>query len=415
TFAIVVGTVGFLSLTNLTEIQEAFDKVETETTPAVVALARIKSNLFLLLVETNEYITTQDPTQENKAGFEKAKEKLETAVLSYEKSEPALEREEQVELIKKDVARIIAATDYMIRLKEDGATQEALHEKFVILDIIIEAFSKQLEEEIAYDNEELEESAEGVRDKVQSAVSTTVLLASTTSILGIAVGILIFRYVSNQAAAERMAMSQVARSVGHDLRNPLTAIRSAVYILENEVGEERRPTLELINRNLLRADRMIMGLMDFSSENKLSLSEVDINSLIEEIHSQSMLPANLKYTADYGNIPKVKVDKERLKRVFANIFSNATEAMPEGGELSVSTHSSNNFIDIAVKDTGVGISKEYTAQLFTPFFTTKAKGMGLGLINAKRTIEAHGGSIRIGSQEYNGTIVTMKLPVCAKY
>jgi signal transduction histidine kinase len=215
-----------------------------------------------------------------------------------------------------------------------------------------------------------------------------------------------------QAEAEKLeAIKHVARSVGHDLRNPLTAIRSALYILQSEeLTPDGERMLELIDHNIVTADIMIKNLVYFSTDLKLSLSDIDVNSLIQDTLNGILVPENVKITSRYGTIPQAKVDKEQMKRVLSNLFTNALEAMPRGGELIISTGSTGRYIEMKIKNTGVEIASKNLKKLFTPFFTTKAKGMGLGLINAKKIIESHGGTIQIESEEGKGTTVMVKIP-----
>jgi len=117
----------------------------------------------------------------------------------------------------------------------------------------------------------------------------------------------------------------------------------------------------------------------------------------------------VKLVASHGHAPPAKVDRGQMARVFQNLIVNAVEAMPEGGELNISTGKTRGFIEVKVKDTGVGIAEENLKKIFT-LFTTKAKGTGLGLSNAKRVVEAHEGTITVESEEGKGTTVTVQLP-----
>ena len=225
--------------------------------------------------------------------------------------------------------------------------------------------------------------------------------------------IAIVRDITERKRAEEekfKLMNLVGRSVAHDLRNPLTAIRTAAYNLgEGSDSDDMKSMLELIDSNVEAADKIVMNLMDFASEVKPSIGEVDVNPLIQEVFREIVFPRNIKLTTRLGELPKAKVDRDRLKRVLGNLFANALESMTDGGELTLSTTATNGRVDITIEDTGKGITEENMKKLMTPFFTTKAKGMGLGLATSRRFIEGQGGTIRIESQEGRGTIVKIEL------
>jgi two-component system, sporulation sensor kinase E len=113
------------------------------------------------------------------------------------------------------------------------------------------------------------------------------------------------------------------------------------------------------------------------------------------------------------NKPKVMIDTDKMKRVFVNLIKNAVEAMPKGGTLTILSQESDGNLEIAVADTGVGMVKEVMDKLWTPLFTTKAKGMGLGLSICKRIVEAHEGRIFVESAVGVGTTFTVSIPILA--
>lgn len=215
-----------------------------------------------------------------------------------------------------------------------------------------------------------------------------------------------------QTEVERLeTIGQVARGIIHDVRNPLSAIRTAAYILRDTSDERRGEMLKLIDRNIDSADRIMENLTDLVTVPTLKLAEMNVNLLLREAISQIVLPENIKLTESYSDILPAKVDRAQLIRVFTNLIKNSVEAMPEGGELNISTRLVGELIEIKINDTGTGISKGNFKKIFDPFFTTKAKGIGLGLANAKRAIEAHGGTIIIESEEGRGATVTIRLPL----
>jgi len=209
------------------------------------------------------------------------------------------------------------------------------------------------------------------------------------------------------------AMGQVARSIGHDIRNPLQAIRTAVEILKDAPEKERQEMLELIDRDIDYSDRIIRNLMDFATLPPPKLSEGDVNTLLKETLAQIILPKNVKLTTRYTEILEVMLDRDQMTRAFTNLILNAIQAVPENsaGILNISTRPVSNFIEVRIKDTGVGISEKNLEKIFDPFYTTKSKGTGLGLPTAKTIVEAHRGTIKVESEEGAGTTVMVQLPV----
>jgi PAS domain S-box-containing protein len=215
------------------------------------------------------------------------------------------------------------------------------------------------------------------------------------------------------AEEERLkAMGLVARSIAHDIRNPLSAIRTAAYLLGSyEDGRKRLEMTNLIDRNVVYADNLVRNLIDFSSPHQFEFVKEDANALLREALDKIVLPDGVRLTCRYGDIPAIKLDRNHLAQALTNLLMNAIQAMPDGGELAVSTAQAGNFVELRIRDTGVGIPKEELGRIFEPFHTTKAKGVGLGLINAKRDIVGHGGTIALESEENKGTVAIVRLPI----
>jgi two-component system NtrC family sensor kinase len=208
-------------------------------------------------------------------------------------------------------------------------------------------------------------------------------------------------------------ISELTTMVGHDLRNPLTAINLATHnIRANLVKTVPRNILEMLNiveRNVSYADKIIRDLCDFAADRPLKLQKTDVNRLLDETLSESILGKSKiikKFTAHQSAL----VDREYVKRAFANIILNAVQSMPEDGTLTLTTVELEGFVQVSFKDTGTGISKENLPKVFEPLFTTKAKGQGLGLSTAKRMVEIQGGTITVESVERKGSAFTVRLP-----
>ncbi len=173
--------------------------------------------------------------------------------------------------------------------------------------------------------------------------------------------------------------------------------------------------LQIIRDSVNYADKIIRDLQDFSRTKNPTLEKNDVNAVLEEVLSQVKTPKNVELIKELGFLPEIEVDKDMIKRVFLNLAANGLQAMEDkGGFLTVSTKETKNFIEVSFKDTGIGISKENVEKLFTPFFTTRAQGMGMGLAICKKLIDSHGGSMETESEEGKGSAFTVKLPIQEK-
>jgi len=219
--------------------------------------------------------------------------------------------------------------------------------------------------------------------------------------------------------SERLAaIGQAAAMVGHDLRNPLTSIRGAAYYLKKKsdlkIDEKAREMLEIIEKDVEHSNEIISDLMEYSKEIRLKLSETTPKSIVKDALSLIEVPENVQILDLSQSAPKIEIDAVKTKRVLGNLIKNAIDAMPIGGKLTVASKESNGNVEIAFADTGIGMTKEIMEKIWTPFFTTKSKGMGLGLPICKRIIEAHGGSISVESTVGKGSTFTVTIPIKPK-
>ena len=231
------------------------------------------------------------------------------------------------------------------------------------------------------------------------------------------------RMEEERSKLEKLAtIGEVATMVGHDLRNPLQSIEIATYYLNNELTgltpsvesvhpQKVKEMLQVINDSVNYADKIVRDLRDFSATGKTPLTKTSINTIVKETLLQVETPENVKLITKLSHLPKIKADKDLIKRVFLNLVINGIQAMEKGGTLKVSTKKTKGFVEVSFKDTGVGMSKENMKKIFTPFFTRKAKGMGVGLAICKRLVDSHGGSIDVESEEGKGSTFTVNLPI----
>ena len=216
--------------------------------------------------------------------------------------------------------------------------------------------------------------------------------------------------------AQRLAtIGETAAMVGHDLRNPLQGIAGAVYYLATKerpkLSKEGRMMLQLIEEGIGRSDKIIDDLLEYSRDLRLELSETNAKSITQDALAKVEIPKGIRVVNSTKNQPPMRLDLEKMRRVFLNVTVNAVDAMPKGGTLTIASTRSRDNVHITFKDTGEGMTAETLAKLWSPLFTTKAKGMGFGLPVAKRLVEAHGGSISVESKLGKGSTFTVTLPI----
>jgi signal transduction histidine kinase len=170
-------------------------------------------------------------------------------------------------------------------------------------------------------------------------------------------------------------------------------------------------SLDSIEANISYINKIVADLQDYSRQLSPEYQQVDLPRLILEVFETLTVPSSVKLCLDVNNLPTLCVDPTFLRRALTNLVNNAIQAMPKGGELQITAQQKKDAVCITVADTGVGIPPEVKAKLFTPMFTTKAKGQGLGLAVVKRLIEAQGGSITFESTMGKGTKFMITLPL----
>lgn len=228
------------------------------------------------------------------------------------------------------------------------------------------------------------------------------------------------KYEEEIARAERLAVvSEVAAGMAHEVRNPLTTVKGFIQLLANRVGEgsQEKNYFNLILEELDRANQIITDFLMLTKPQQKDMVHASINDILNQItmlvESQAFLQGIQIVKHFDETIPKREIGLNQIKQVFLNLVRNALQAMPDGGQLTLSTHwdKKDDNVVIQVTDTGCGIPPEHLSKLFTPFFSTKEAGTGLGLTLSYRIIQNHGGNIEVESQENKGTTFTVKLPL----
>lgn len=210
------------------------------------------------------------------------------------------------------------------------------------------------------------------------------------------------------------ATGRIARTIAHEVRNPLTNINLATEHLRSEVkpAAETDILFEMINRNSNRINDLISDLLNSTKTAQLHFDKVNINDILDAslAFAQDRIDLKkIKVTKKYDeNLPQVLADAEKINIAFLNIIVNAIEAINKNsGEIIISTENKNNKCVVTISDNGKGMDKDALSKLFEPYFTTKEKGNGLGLTNTQNIILSHHANIHAESEEEKGTAFTI--------
>jgi PAS domain S-box-containing protein len=221
---------------------------------------------------------------------------------------------------------------------------------------------------------------------------------------------------------ERLAaIGEVAGMVGHDIRNPLQALTGEVYLIRTdldsitdaEAKQDITESLDSVDEEINYINKIVADLQDYSRKLTPETTQLDLNQQLSELKKALSIPQKINLTLNIPPQTRLTADPTFLRRALTNLINNAVQAMPDGGDLTINAAQEDSTTCITIQDTGVGIPPEVQAKLFTPMFTTKAKGQGLGLAVVKRLIEAQGGTITFQSQVGRGTTFTIQLPTRA--
>lgn len=215
------------------------------------------------------------------------------------------------------------------------------------------------------------------------------------------------------------AVGEMSATVAHGIRNPLVAIGGfARRLFKNEARESTsRKYLQIIVEEIDRLEMMLTELLGFVRPQKLSLDKISLNDVIEkslQVFSFEFKKRNVVIQKDLHPVPDLEIDPGQFRRVLQNLFNNAMDAMPDGGTLKIVTGMEAGFIKLSISDTGIGISEEDIEKVFHPFFTSKAKGTGLGLPVCNQIISIHNGRINLEKNEDLGMTFHIYLPPIQK-
>ncbi len=221
-------------------------------------------------------------------------------------------------------------------------------------------------------------------------------------------------------------IGEMSAGMAHEIRNPLGGMAGALQMLRKEptLDAENVRLMDIATREATRLNTIVTEFLRYSRPPDLNLKECDLRELVNDtaalIRHDGQLQASQQVTVRHdGTLPVVQADPDKMKQVFWNLASNALQAMPSGGTLTISTicrrvisgKRSGDVVEVLLEDTGIGIKPADLNKIFFPFFTTKQHGSGLGLATAQRIVDQHGGWIRVESEEGKGARFTVCLPV----
>jgi signal transduction histidine kinase len=225
------------------------------------------------------------------------------------------------------------------------------------------------------------------------------------------------------AKQERLSMlGQVAGTVSHELRNPLSAIRNSMALLRQltagkVAGVER--SLDRIDRNIERCARIINDILDFTRVKELQREPVTLDAWLGDTLNEIAVPPQVTVRREFQFGAELALDRDRFRQIVVNLVDNAAQALVDIGwacpddrqrTIIVRTESAGPYVRLSVADNGPGIQADSLSKIFEPLFTTKSFGVGLGLPTVRQIVEQHGGTIDVESTVDQGTIFTIWLP-----
>lgn len=213
--------------------------------------------------------------------------------------------------------------------------------------------------------------------------------------------------------SERLAaIGGLASAVGHELRNPLGVISNAHYLLRSKLegaDEQVRKHLTTAERETAAATLIVSDLLEFARARDPIPTDVRLDELVAEALEVAPPPAGIEVRQDVESAV-VRADRDQLRQVILNLLTNGYDALDRGGQIGVETVHADGAVRLRVWDTGTGIDDATKEQIFEPFWTSKAKGIGLGLTVTRRIVEAHGGTVSVGDRPGGGTQFELELP-----
>jgi signal transduction histidine kinase len=208
----------------------------------------------------------------------------------------------------------------------------------------------------------------------------------------------------------------VAGSVGHELRNPLAVMNNAVFLLQTVLSgadDTVKEYLGIIKEEIAGAEHIVSDLLDSVRTRPPQTHTIGIDELLSQTLRKCTVPDGVRIESDVPkSLPPLQVDPLQIQQVLRNLINNGMEAMPDGGVLEIlaSADTVANTVTVRIRDSGTGMTAENLAKLFQPLFTTKARGIGLGLVVVKNLTQANGGKIEVQSEPGHGSSFSITFP-----
>ncbi len=208
------------------------------------------------------------------------------------------------------------------------------------------------------------------------------------------------------AQTELARLGEISRTLSHEIKNPLSAIRLQTGLLKKTLPEDRRADLRIIEEEIQRIALLTERVGDFLRDPRGEPQALDLDAFLRELALR--YDGRLRYRPPEGGAVRVRVDPQRLRSVMENLINNALESGE--GEVEVRCAAQRHRAEVSVLDHGAGIPPEIRAKVFNPFFTSKTKGSGIGLSVARRFVEAAGGRLELADRAGGGTVARVLLP-----
>ena len=227
--------------------------------------------------------------------------------------------------------------------------------------------------------------------------------------------------INRRLRAQYAEIAQLAGGIAHEIRNPLSTISLNLDLLAEDFQQPETPRdrrvlqkIERLRREGRRLQNLLEDFLRFVRVQDLRLEPTDLNLVVEELRDfcepQAMAQGIIVRSHSADDLPRVLLDVDLFKQALLNLFINARQAMPDGGELILTTRRDGAWVVLDVTDTGLGMTDEVRSRIFDAFYSTRPGGSGLGLPTTRKIIEAHGGDIRVESEPGKGSQFTIRLP-----
>jgi len=285
-----------------------------------------------------------------------------------------------------------------------------------------------LQRDLAYRQEEIV-AGENLKERVPLHMSVSPLRGDSGRNSGAVITLTDLRRVKEQekerSKRDRLSvLAEVSAVVAHEIRNPLAGMVAGIQHLLTKfrAGDERHEALQRILKEGERVDRIVEDILLVTRPPHLNLAPCDISEVVgrvvDEYENKAAAAGVQVRRCHSAGLPLVRGDEKRLRQALSKLVLNGIEAMPAGGSLDIviagPSRGEAEYVEVEISDHGVGIREQDRGRLFEPFYTTKTRGTGLGMVIAKRIIDEHGGEIEVLSEEGEGTKVIVRLPLAGR-